>query len=61
MFGFGDVWVFLAYFMALASMVLCVVYGIVNWNNPKEDVGKEALEEAKWEEKDPDLNEGGAK
>jgi heme exporter protein D len=61
MFGFGDVWVFLAYFMTIAAMVLCVVYGVINWNKPKEDVVKEVLEEAEWEKKDPELNEGGAK
>lgn len=61
MFGFGDVWVFLAYFMAIAAMVLCVVYGVINWNKPKEDVVKEVLEEAEWEKKDPELNEGGVK
>ncbi len=61
MFGFGDVWVFLAYALTVGSVVLCVVYGVVNWNKPVEDQGTEIREEAVWEERDPDLNEGGAK
>jgi hypothetical protein len=61
MFGFGDVWVFLGYFLTIASVVLCVVYGVVNWNKPREDVAKEVREEEDWEAKDPELNEGGMK
>jgi hypothetical protein len=61
MLGFGDVWVFLAYFLTIGSAVLCVVYGIVNWNKPREDVDEEITEEAAWEKNDPELNEGGQK
>jgi len=61
MFGFGDVWVLLAYVLTIGSVVLCVVYGIANWNKPKEDLGDEIREEAEWEKRDPELNEGGAK
>ena len=59
MFGFGDVWVLLAYVLTIGSVILCVVYGLVNWNKPKEDENAEIAEEAVWEKKDPDLNEGG--
>jgi hypothetical protein len=61
MLGFGDVWVFLAYALALGSVVLCVAYGILNWNKPVEDEIEEAREEAVWEGNDPELNEGGVK
>lgn len=61
MFGFGDVWVFLGYALTVASMLLCVVWGILNWNKPKEDEEKELREEAEWESKDPDINEGGVR
>jgi hypothetical protein len=59
MFGFGDVWVFLAYFLTILAAILCVVWGILNWNKPREDLAEEAAEEKKWEENDPELNEGG--
>lgn len=59
MFGFGDVWVFLGYALTLLSVVACVVYGVCNWNKPKEDITAEIREEAEWERNDPDINEGG--
>lgn len=61
MLGFGDVWVFLGYALTIGSAVLCVVYGILNWNKPKEDEPKEIREEAEWESNDPELNEGDTK
>jgi len=33
MLGFGSVEIALAFWLSIASAVLCVVYGIVNWNN----------------------------
>lgn len=61
MLGFGDVWVLLAYALTIGSVILCAVYGVMNWNKPKEDQNEEIREEAVWEEKDPELNEGGKK
>lgn len=61
MFGFGDVWVLLAYVLTFGSVILCVVYGIINWNNPIENQEEECKEEAVWEKHDPDLNKGGSK
>jgi hypothetical protein len=61
MSGFGDVWVTLAYGLTIGSVLLCVVYGIINWNKPKEDLGTEVKEEAEWENRDPEYTEGGAK
>jgi len=55
--GFG---VFLAYVLTIAAAVLCVVYGIMNWNKPSmEEEKKEIAEEQAWEKNDPDL--GGKK
>ncbi len=61
MFGFGDVWVFLGYALTIAATVLCVVWGILNWNKPKEDEPSEIREEAEWESHDSDLTDGGAR
>jgi len=58
---FGDFWVTLAYGLTLGSVILCVVYGAINWNKPNEDMEKEIREEADWEKRDPELNEGGTK
>lgn len=32
MFGIHDIWIILAYVLCILSAILCVVYGIVNWN-----------------------------
>lgn len=61
MSGFGDAWVTLAYALTIAAVLLCVVYGIANWNKPKEDLASEAREEAEWEKRDPELGEEGEK
>ncbi len=53
--------VFLAYMGCILASLLCVVYGIINWNNPKEDEVKEIEEEIEWEKKDPELKTGGEK
>jgi hypothetical protein len=58
MLGFQDWGVLLAYVGTILSAVICVVYGIINWNRPREDQAQEIKEEAEWEKKDPDLSEG---
>jgi hypothetical protein len=53
--GLGDSGVFWAYILTIASALLCVVYGIINWNKPKTDVAKQVEEEVKWEQKDNEV------
>jgi len=61
MLGLDGPGVFLAYTLSIAAALLCVVYGIKNWNKPAgEIVDSEIDEEIKWEEHEPD-NEGEAK
>lgn len=36
MLGFGDLGVTLAFIAALGSAALCVVYGLVHWNDDEE-------------------------
>ena len=56
MLGLSGIGVALAYVLTILSTVLCVVYGIVNWNKPDEKEEKtEIVEEAAWEKKDPEL------
>ncbi len=38
MLGIEDKWVLLAYLLCILSTILCVVYGIVNWNRGDETV-----------------------
>jgi len=60
MFGFQDLGVSLAYLLTILSALLCVVYGIINWNHPREDQVSEIKEEQNWEKRDPELGDGGA-
>jgi len=48
MLGLGDFWVALVFILNLASVALCVVYGIVNWNRDGEPTKKEMAEEKRW-------------
>ena len=56
MLGFGDFSIFLVYVLCILSAVLCLVYGIVNWNKgkePEEDIEKDI----KWEAEDTEIKE----
>lgn len=50
MLGLGDFSVFAAYILCILSAVLCVIYGVVNWNRGDEEISTEkAAEEARWD------------
>lgn len=55
MLGFAEFWAFMGYLLTILSGLVCVVYGLVNWNNPKTDLSKEIEEEVKWEKKDAEV------
>jgi hypothetical protein len=48
MLGLGDFWVSLVFILTLGSVLLCVVYGIVNWNKEGQTSKKETAEEKRW-------------
>jgi len=57
MLGLSGVGVLLAYTLSIAAALLCVVYGIKNWNVPAEDVvSREIDEEIVWEKHEPDAD-----
>jgi hypothetical protein len=55
MLGFAEFWAFMGYFCSILATLLCVVYGIMNWNKPKADESKEIDEEIKWDQKDTEI------
>jgi len=62
MLGFQDAGALLGFLLTIAAAVLCVVYGVVNWNKPTPaEESKEVNEELEWEKHDPDLNPGKGK
>ena len=36
MLGFGDFWVAAAYILCILSSLLCVVYGLLHWNDDED-------------------------
>lgn len=48
-----------AYVCTIAATLICVVYGIVNWNKSGENEEREIEEELKWEKKDRELEKTG--
>lgn len=64
MLGFPGIGVTLAYLLVIAVTVLCMVYGIVNWNKGGNVPEKEWEQEKKWNQKEIEIEEtveGGGK
>ncbi|OGS27671.1 MAG: hypothetical protein A2297_09040 [Elusimicrobia bacterium RIFOXYB2_FULL_48_7] len=53
--GLGSSGVVWAYALTILSALLCVGYGIMNWNKPAKDQSKEVEEEVKWEQKENEV------
>jgi hypothetical protein len=51
-FGIQDPWVAAAYLLSIAASLLCVVYGVVNWNKGDEPVKPEDVKWAKEEKEE---------
>ena len=57
MLGIEDPGIYLAYVLTIASAVLCVWYGIRNWNKGARHEAEEIKEEMKWEAKEKEIDE----
>ncbi|MDG5815387.1 hypothetical protein QA601_09870 [Chitinispirillales bacterium ANBcel5] len=58
--GIEGTGVLLAYLFSILSALLCVAYGIINWNKPGDENEKvEIEEEIRWEQHEPELMESG--
>jgi len=55
--GIEDPWVLGAYIGSILVMLLCVVYGALNWNKGGEDEEEQIKEEIKWHEKEKEMEE----
>ncbi len=54
MLGIEDFYVLLAYLLCLLSALLCVIYGLINWNRGEEAVAEEDI---RWAEKEKKVEE----
>jgi len=53
--GINDPWVWGAYIGSILAMLLCVVYGIINWNKGGEDEEGEIREEMTWHKEEKNM------
>lgn len=52
MLGIEDPGIYLAYLLTILCALLCVWYGIKNWNKGAEDEAQQLKEEAEWSKKE---------
>ncbi|MFP4418189.1 MAG: symporter small accessory protein [Chitinivibrionales bacterium] len=57
--GIEGTGVLLAYVCTVLAALLCIVYGIINWNKPAETEAEEIAEEIEWEKHEPEVVEAG--
>ncbi|HEX3019260.1 MAG TPA: hypothetical protein VHP36_03115 [Chitinispirillaceae bacterium] len=50
--GLEGAGVIAAYLGAIISVLVCIIYGIVNWNKSGENESKQIEEEIQWEKKE---------
>ena len=55
--GIDDPWIWGVYLLCILSSLLCVIYGMVNWNREGELEALEMKEEAAWEESEEEMQE----
>jgi len=55
--GINDPWIWGVYVLSVLSALLCVAYGLVNWNKGVKKEQKEILEEVAWEEGEAQMEE----
>jgi hypothetical protein len=55
MFGIEDPVIYIGYLLTILSLLLCVIYGAINWNKG-DDPEEPALEtDVKWVEKEEEI------
>jgi len=57
MLGIDDPWIWGVYLLCILSTLLCIVYGLINWNKGAELEADEAAEELAWEAKEEEMQE----
>ncbi len=55
MLGINDPWIWGVYLLCIFSTLLCVIYGIANWNKGGELEAVEISEEIAWESKEEEM------
>ncbi len=54
MLGIDDPYVLLGYLLCIAAVLLCVIYGLVNWNRGAEDTD---ADDVRWAAEEKEVEE----
>ncbi len=57
MLGINDPWIWGVYLLCIFSTLLCVIYGLINWNKGGELEAVEISEEIAWESQEEEMQE----
>lgn len=57
MLGIDDPWIWGVYLLCILSALLCLIYGVVNWNREGEQEAIEVKEEEAWEESEEEMQQ----
>ncbi|MBN1324447.1 MAG: hypothetical protein JW986_10710 [Methanotrichaceae archaeon] len=57
MLGINDPWIWGVYLLCLLSTLLCVAYGLINWNQGTISETEEITEEKEWEQLEEEVEE----
>jgi hypothetical protein len=55
--GIEDKYVAAAYFLCVASTVLCVIYGLIMWNRGGEEAPEQQVEDVRWAQEEKKVEE----
>lgn len=55
--GIDDPWIWGVYLLCLLSTLLCVSYGLANWNRGSDLVALQISEEVSWEAQEEEMQE----
>ncbi len=55
--GINDPWIWGVYLLCIFSTLLCVIYGLINWNKGGELEAVEISEEIAWESQEEEMQE----
>jgi hypothetical protein len=53
--GINDPWIWGVYLLCIFSTLLCVIYGLINWNKGGELEAVEISEEIAWESQEEEM------
>jgi hypothetical protein len=57
MLGIDDPWIWGVYLLCILSALLCLIYGVVNWNREGDQEALEVKEEEAWEKSEEEMQE----